>query len=109
MINVRKQTGLKIKAMRLSLGMSQEQFAEKIGINSQQLSRIECGKSYLTYKVLEALCDTFDKEPQYFFTYREIVPVKNDIERINLINNLMQELDSEEIIYIEKIVRAFAQ
>ena len=109
MINVRKQTGIKIKSFRLSMGMSQEQFAEKIGINAQQLSRIECGKSYLTYKVLELLCDKFDKEPQYFFTYREILPAKNDLDRINTINKIISELDSEKIACIEKIVRAFAQ
>ena len=76
MLNVRKETGKKVKELRLSKGMSQEQFAEKIGINAQQLSRIECGKSYLTYKVLEALCDTFDKQPHYFLRIRVFVSAK---------------------------------
>lgn len=109
MLNVRKETGKKVKELRLSKGMSQEQFAEKIGINAQQLSRIECGKSYLTYKVLEALCDTFDKQPHYFFTYKSIRVCKNDLGRINVIGERLQHLESEKISYIEKIVMAFEQ
>lgn len=109
MLNVRQETGKKVKELRLSKGLSQEQFAEKIGINAQQLSRIECGKSYLTYKVLEALCDTFEKQPYYFFTYKSIKLCRNDMERIKAICESLENLESEKIAYIEKVVMAFEQ
>lgn len=47
--------GEKIRLLRKSQGLTQEQLAEKIGIDNKHLSRIEKGKHMPTYHILKKL------------------------------------------------------
>ena len=47
-MNVKKELGLKIKRIRQKEGLTQEQFAEKIGIATRTLAGIEIGESFVS-------------------------------------------------------------
>ena len=50
--------GKKIKELRIKMKMSQEELAEKIDIAERNLSKIECGKSFIRAEKIAKLADT---------------------------------------------------
>ncbi len=52
--------GEKIRQLRKSKGLTQEQLAEKIGIDNKHLSRIEKGRHMPTYNILKRLAKVLD-------------------------------------------------
>ena len=53
--NVIKEFGRNVKVERIRLGLSQEHLAEKMGVNPQYISRIECGKANMSLKKIVEL------------------------------------------------------
>ena len=52
-----KEFGKKIRALRKSLGLSQEQLAEKLDIDNKHLSKIENGLHMPTYRLLNKISE----------------------------------------------------
>lgn len=52
--------GVNIKAMREKRGFTQEQFAEKIGVNRVNLAYFESGKKVPSLAVAERIADELD-------------------------------------------------
>lgn len=46
MLDIKSIFGNNLKTLRLSLGLSQEEFAEKVGIDDKMISRIEKAHSF---------------------------------------------------------------
>jgi transcriptional regulator with XRE-family HTH domain len=60
--------GKKIQELRIMrTGLSQEEFAKKIGKNRAYLSRVESGKQNLTIKTLQEILKEFDLSIKAFF------------------------------------------
>ena len=57
---LQNKLGEKIRQLRKSKGLTQEQLAEKIGIDNKHLSRIEKGRHMPTYKILKNLATALD-------------------------------------------------
>ena len=51
--------GQKIKQLRRNIGLTQEQLAEKIGIDNKLLSRIETGRCFPSLKITNELTKIF--------------------------------------------------
>ena len=51
--------GQNIQRLRKKSGMTQAQLAEKIGVSTAFISRVESGNKYVSIKVLAALADEF--------------------------------------------------
>ena len=49
----------RIRLLRKEIGLSQIEFAEKIGLTQTSMSMIELGKSILTEKNIKLICVTF--------------------------------------------------
>ncbi len=54
-VNIVEQFGRNVKAERSRIGLSQEDLAEKMGVNSQYISRIECGRANMSLKKIVEL------------------------------------------------------
>ena len=63
--------GRNIKKYRTLKGFSQEEFSEKINISQQTLSRIECGKNFLTAETLERVLSILSVKISDLFTLEE--------------------------------------
>jgi transcriptional regulator with XRE-family HTH domain len=51
-----RRLGLKIRQLRISLGLNQQQLAERIGVTYQQMFKYERGLNRISLSRLEALC-----------------------------------------------------
>ncbi|MBT0651536.1 helix-turn-helix domain-containing protein [Geomobilimonas luticola] len=64
--------GLRIKEIRKTSGMSQEELAEKVGIDPKHLSRIEVGKGYPSLDTLESIATALNQDIRLFFDYSHL-------------------------------------
>ena len=98
--------GQRIKDLRKIKGLSQEIFAEKIGIATKTLSSIETGNAFMTSQTLEKILEILDITPNELFTFPEQMTnddmysyilkklefVKNDKERLKIFYNFAKSL-----------------
>lgn len=104
--DIQIQLGKKIQRYRKIRGLSQEKFAELIGIATNTLSSIETGKAFMTAQTLEkitqVLCVTlselfeFPAKKQNTDIYKQILKklelIKHDKERLNILYKLINSL-----------------
>lgn len=73
--------GERIKAARLALGMTQEEFAEHAKIGRPNLARYETGKAEPSVSVLAKIADATNKTVDYFLDRPEVnIPADEDIK-----------------------------
>lgn len=61
--------GIKIKRLRESKNISQEEFAYQLNISQGTLSKIESGiVEKIDFHMMQKVCDYFDVDPSYFLT-----------------------------------------
>ena len=60
-----KLIGYRIKTVRLKNKLTQEDLAEKLGVSTAFLSRIERGSSQINLKRLIEICTILDTSPSY--------------------------------------------
>ena len=80
-MDVKKEFGKKLKEIRSSRKMSQEELSELAQINQQQISKIERGLSFVTPETLERIAKALDVNIKllFDFEYKEN-KIKSDIE-----------------------------
>lgn len=62
-----EQIGKRIAELRKAKGMTQVEFAEKLGIQRTALTRIETGGTNLTVLTLKLICKNLDINVNQFF------------------------------------------
>lgn len=93
--------GNKIKALRKSQGLTQEQLAEKVGIDDKHLSKIENNKHQPSYATLCKIAEVLDfplvdnyiknedmENPIYVKSLKVLNSAQNDEERLNYLEAL---------------------
>lgn len=78
-MEIKKQLGKRIKELRLKHEFTQEQLGEKIGLQSQTVSQLERGETFLSCDVLEKLCLVFDVTPKYIFDFNYEKTTQKDL------------------------------
>lgn len=104
MMDIKKNFGKKLKDLRIKNNFTQEYVAEKIGLQSPTVSRVENGKSFVSYEVLQNICILFDVEPVELFDYEEITHDGTDKQIIQHINKKLKRLNSKGLKQIYKIL-----
>ena len=66
-MNIKKQLGAKIKRLRLQKGLTQEQFAEQLGLTTNYISTIERGASFPRYEKLVAIINGLETSADAIF------------------------------------------
>lgn len=61
--------GLNIKLIRKAQGVTQENLAEIIGLHSRQLSKIETGEHFPSYRTFEKICLALNTTPKELFNF----------------------------------------
>ncbi len=100
-MNVKIQLGLKIKELRTDLKLSQEKFAEIIGISRHSLSELERGINFPSADTLENIHKKLkiDFNELFSFDKKKNPKIDNIILKIKMLNNI--ELD-----YLEPLLDA---
>ena len=94
--------GARIKKFRKGCGLSQEQLAEKIGIEQKHVSRLEVGKSYPTIDRLEKIAAALSVPMGSFF---DCADNGHNAEQAGRIDAMIRELDED----YQRIILKFSQ
>lgn len=62
-----QQLGAALRARREAMGLSQEAFADKVGMHRTYYSSIELGKKNITVKMLERVTKALQTKPSVVF------------------------------------------
>lgn len=95
--------GARIKELRKRVGLSQDQLAENVGIESKYLSRIEVGKRQPSLDALERIADSLHVEMKELFDYTHL-----DNEAISQrgIESALMGASNEEMRLVFKLIMA---
>ena len=103
MKDIKTLFGKKVKELRIKKKLSQEELAEAIDIAERNLSKIECGKSFIRAEKISKLADTLGVTPKDLFDFEHTLLSKDEL--IHLINNQLIVLDTNKLQYIYKSVQ----
>ncbi|MCF1749596.1 helix-turn-helix domain-containing protein [Mariniradius sediminis] len=66
-MDIKEKFGQRVKTLRKEKGMSQEELAEKSGLNRPYISAIEQGKRNVSLEVMEKLAEALQMDIKKFF------------------------------------------
>ena len=105
-MDTKKLIGMRIKEIRRSKGLSQEQLAEKADINSKYLSRMERGTENPTLDMFIKLANALEIEMWEMFDFGHVVSHK---EIRGAIQNITKTADEPTLRLALKILRAVSR
>ncbi len=101
MNRIKEYLGKRIKELREKRGYTQQQLAEKAGIDQRNLSKIECGITFPSKSLGDlARCLQVSLPQMFEFEHLSI----SDAEKKVLLKNIIDELNSEELKLVYKII-----
>ena len=65
--------GLRIKDIRNSLNLSQEGFAEKVGLHRTYIGQVERAEKNITLKNIHKICYALKIDPKELFDFKDII------------------------------------
>ena len=98
MSNIKELFGKRIKFYREQQKLTQEELAEKIGINSRSLSLIECGTNFVTAETLNAIAKALEISPKNLFDFENDF-IDKEITKQKLFEIINKNEDKLQTIY----------
>ena len=99
-MNYQKLINSNIKSLRIKHGLTQEEFAERIGISIQGLSNIERNRYQPTSDTVDKICKKFKITPIELL----LTDTKSNNNLINNINALLLECSTQKLKQIYEII-----
>ena len=106
MKTTKKLLGGRIKELRRTRNLSQEELAEQIGVEPQHMSRIESGRSYPSIDRLEKISTALKVPLKEFF---EFMHLEDAADRLENIDALAKGLSEERQRFIYRILKALQE
>ena len=100
--NIKKLIGQRIKEIRTSKKITQQQLAEMINIDQRSLSAIECGNNFPTKNLLK-IANPLGVELKEIFDY-EHISLSED-EKIKEISTNLKKLSAHDLNIVYKLVK----
>ncbi|MBQ8886193.1 MAG: helix-turn-helix transcriptional regulator [Candidatus Gastranaerophilales bacterium] len=86
--NIKKLFGNKIKTIRKSLNMSQEEFGYLIGLEQDSISKIENGRRFPSPKIIDEISYKLQLD------YAQLFDFKNNEKTLNIDKKIQLEVES---------------
>ncbi len=102
--NLKSNLGTKIKSLRESFNYTQEQFAEKIELERDTISKIENGKRFPSCKTLEKIATVFNIKYSSLFDFENF---DNTVNFNNAITVETQNLSPKDSEFILNFIRLY--
>lgn len=102
--DIKKNFGAVVRALRVSRNLTQEKLAEYIEVQTQTISAIESGKSFISCEVLTNLSNYFEVDPSIFFTSKVRILSEKDVDYIDAIKRLLPTFNSDKLKEIYDIL-----
>lgn len=99
-MSLKFQLGQKIQALRKKRRLTQESFAEMIGIDPKNVSKIENGNNYPSPETLSAIAEALGVEVYELFVFKKELSFE-DMKR-NIINSLE---DEKKVFYLYQMLK----
>ncbi len=106
MDSLKKNFGKRLKELRKSQGLTQEQLAEKIGMDTQNLCKMENGSHFPQTKNLYKIAEVLNIEVKDLFDYNHFSQREKLISEIT---DYLNKAANKEIEFIYKIVKSFKE
>ncbi len=106
MSSLQKKLGIRIQEIRKSKNITQEKFAESIGLNVPNVSNLEHGKKFVTARTLEKIIDVLDITERDLFDFGHIKPKD---ELLALINEILSKADEKDIRYYYRMMNLYKE
>jgi transcriptional regulator with XRE-family HTH domain len=103
MKSTKELLGARIKELRKAYKLSQEELAEKIGVEPQHMSRIESGRSYPTLDRLEKVSIALKVPIKDFF---EFMHLEDTADRLESIEALAKDLSEERQRFVYRVLKS---
>ena len=98
-MTLKKNLGAQIRKLRKHRKYTQEQFAEMVGIDTKNISKIENGINYPSAQTLSAIAKALEVEEYELFLF------KNKISYEIMRNTVIQAMDNKQnILHLYKII-----
>lgn len=95
--------GLRIRELRKTAKLSQEQLSEIICVDPKHMSRIELGKSFSSLDTLEAIARTLKVEIKDLFDFSHLEAQADDKKRLD---DLLADVGQDKVKLIYKMAKA---
>lgn len=99
-MDYQKLINTNIKELRIKNGLTQEEFAEKIGISIQGVSNIERNRYQPTAETIDKICKNFSITPVELL----LIKHKTHDEHIKNINALLTQCTTQKLKQIYEII-----
>ncbi|HIT93218.1 MAG TPA: helix-turn-helix transcriptional regulator [Candidatus Stercorousia faecigallinarum] len=93
-MSLKKEFGNRIKQLRTSLSLSQEEFADKIGVHRNSLVRIERGDGFVSHDTLENIHRVLQLPYNEIFNFNETVK-KDYLKAFSIKFSELNDADAE--------------
>ena len=102
-MSIKEKLGNRLREIRISRGLTQEELAEKVNLSAKSLSQIEIGNNFVSALTLELLCRALDVEASVLFNFKEYEEVSE-----SALDDIMHRLKNDPVLLntIHKIVLA---
>ena len=90
-VEIKKLLGKRIKEIRNKRGFTQEYLAEQIGVGQRNLSKIECGNSFVTSETLANIVKALNIEAKELFDFN------HNADKEDLKQKLLQTISNETV------------
>lgn len=105
--------GMKIHELRISMGLSRQQLAEKIGVTHQQLQKYEKGTNRISAGRLAAIAKSLKKPVSFFFegidSDTDVLPTQHQRMCIEVSRNFLRIKSPMHQNAINLLVRTLAE
>lgn len=104
MQNTKKYLGARIQEIRKLHGLKQNELAELVGIDSKHMSKIECGRCFPSFELLDKIAQSLNT-PVASFLENEHLDERESLTK-KLICDL-QKMSDDKLRQIYRIVQTF--
>lgn len=101
--NIKKLLGCRIKELRNSQNITQQQLAEMIDIDQRSLSAIECGTNFPTRSLLK-IANALNVNLKDLFDYEHLELDKT--EKIQVIARLLENISPRDLDIIYRLIKS---
>ena len=98
--------GKRLKEIRKRKGLTQEQLADLMGMEVNNISYLEQGKHLPKKENLEKLCQALDVEPKELFDFGYM---KTKAEIITELNETINSMSLKDLQYFKKVIDSYLE
>ncbi|PPQ47521.1 transcriptional regulator [Paenibacillus peoriae] len=108
MTDLAELIGVRIRQVRKSRGLTQEQLGERAQLQSTYIGGVERGERNISIETLEKLIKALEMSPSEFFYFGDN-PIEKDTDKNKLIHIFISKLMEQENKNIRKMINIYRE